>query len=38
MHLNIIDETKNDSQDDDIFDYVEENSKSAEVFQKDEGV
>ena len=30
----IIDETKNDSPDDDIFDYVEENSKNAEVFKK----
>ena len=30
----VIDETKNDSLDDDIFDYVEENSKSAEVFKK----
>ncbi len=29
-----IDETKNDSPDDDIFDYVEENSKNAEVFKK----
>jgi predicted lipid-binding transport protein (Tim44 family) len=30
----VIDETKNDSPDDDIFDYVEENSKKAEVFKK----
>ena len=30
----VIDETKNDNPDDDIFDYVEENSKSAEVFKK----
>ena len=30
----VIDETKNDSPDDDIFDYVEENSKNAEVFKK----
>ena len=27
-------ETKNDSPDDDIFDYVEENSKNAQVFKK----
>ena len=30
----IIGEAKNDSPDDDIFDYVEENSKSAQVFKK----
>ena len=30
----VIDEAKNYSPDDDIFDYVEENSKSAEVFKK----
>ena len=30
----VIDETKNDGPDDDIFDYVEENSKNAEVFKK----
>ena len=30
----VVDETKNDSPDDDIFDYVEENSKNAEVFKK----
>ena len=30
----VIDEEKNYSPDDDIFDYVEENSKSAEVFKK----
>ena len=30
----VIDETKNDSPDDDIFDYVEENSKNAEAFKK----
>jgi len=30
----VIDEAKNDSADDDIFDYVEENSKSAQVFKK----
>ena len=30
----VIDETKSDSPDDDIFDYVEENSKNAEVFKK----
>ena len=30
----IIDETKNDNPDDDIFDYVEEDSKNAEVFKK----
>ena len=30
----VIDETKNDSPDDDIFDYVEENSKNAQVFKK----
>ena len=30
----VIDETKNDSHDDDIFDYVDENSKNAEVFKK----
>ena len=30
----VIDETKNDNPDDDIFDYVEENSKNAEVFKK----
>ena len=30
----VIDERKNDSPDDDIFDYVEENSKNAEVFKK----
>ncbi len=30
----VIDETKNDSPDDDIFDYVEENSKNAEVFKR----
>ena len=30
----VMDETKNDSPDDDIFDYVEENSKNAEVFKK----
>ena len=30
----VIDEAKNDGPDDDIFDYVEENSKSAEVFKK----
>jgi predicted lipid-binding transport protein (Tim44 family) len=28
------DETKNESPDDDIFDYVEENSKNAQVFKK----
>ena len=31
---NVLDETKNESPDDDIFDYVEENSKNAEVFKK----
>ena len=30
----VSDETKKDSPDDDIFDYVEENSKNAEVFKK----
>ena len=30
----VIDEAKNNSPDDDIFDYVEENSKSAQVFKK----
>ncbi len=30
----VVDETKNDSPDDDIFDYVEENSKNAQVFKK----
>ena len=30
----VIDGSKNDSPDDDIFDYVEENSKNAEVFKK----
>ena len=30
----VIDETKNDSPDDDIFDYVEEDSKNAQVFKK----
>ena len=30
----VMDETKNDSPDDDIFDYVEENSKNAEMFKK----
>ena len=30
----VIDQQAKDSQDDDIFDYVEENSKSAEVFKK----
>ncbi len=30
----VIDETKNGSPDDDIFDYVEENSKNAQVFKK----
>jgi predicted lipid-binding transport protein (Tim44 family) len=30
----IIDQQDKDGQDDDIFDYVEENSKSAEVFKK----
>ena len=30
----VIDETKNDSPDDDIFDYVEENSKNAQAFKK----
>ena len=30
----VIDETKNESPDVDIFDYVEENSKNAEVFKK----
>ena len=30
----VIDETQNDNPDDDIFDYVEENSKNAEVFKK----
>ena len=30
----VMDEIKNDSPDDDIFDYVEENSKNAEVFKK----
>ena len=30
----VIDETKQDSPDDDIFDYVEENSKTAQVFKK----
>ena len=30
----VIDEVKNDSPDDDIFDYVEENSKNAQVFKK----
>ena len=30
----VIDEAKNDSLDDDIFDYVEENSKNAQVFKK----
>ena len=30
----VMDETKNDSPDDDIFDYVEENSRNAEVFKK----
>ena len=30
----VIDETENDSLDDDIFDYVDENSKNAQVFKK----
>ena len=30
----VIDETKHDSPDDDIFDYVEENSKNAQAFKK----
>ena len=30
----VIDEIKSDSPDDDIFDYVEENSKNAQVFKK----
>ena len=30
----VISEAKNDSPDDDIFDYVEENSKNAQVFKK----
>ena len=30
----VIDEVKNDGPDDDIFDYVEENSKNAQVFKK----
>ena len=30
----VIDEAKNNSLDDDIFDYVEENSKNAQVFKK----
>ncbi len=30
----VIDEAKNDSPDDDIFDYVEENSKNAQVFKR----
>ena len=30
----VIDETKHDNPDDDIFDYVEEDSKNAEVFKK----
>ena len=30
----VTDETKKDSPDDDIFDYVEENSKNAQVFKK----
>ena len=30
----VIDETKSDGPDDDIFDYVEENSKNAQVFKK----
>ena len=30
----VIDNTKNDSPDDDIFDYVEENSENAQVFKK----
>ncbi len=30
----VIDETKNDNPDDDIFDYVEENSKNAQAFKK----
>ena len=30
----VMDETKSDSPDDDIFDYVEENSSNAEVFKK----
>ncbi len=30
----VIDETKHDNPDDDIFDYVEENSKNAQVFKK----
>ncbi len=30
----VTDETKNDSPDDDIFDYVEENSKNAQVFKQ----
>ena len=30
----VIDEAQNDSPDDDIFDYVEENSKNAQVFKK----
>ena len=30
----VIDEAKNNSPDDDIFDYVEENSKNAQVFKK----
>ena len=30
----VMDETKDDGPDDDIFDYVEENSKSADVFKK----
>ena len=32
--IQVIDETKHDSPDDDIFDYVEENSKNAKVFKK----
>jgi predicted lipid-binding transport protein (Tim44 family) len=31
---NVTDKTKNDDPDDDIFDYVEENSKNAQVFKK----
>ena len=30
----VADNTKNDGPDDDIFDYVEENSKNAQVFKK----
>ena len=30
----VMDKTKNDNPDDDLFDYVEENSKNAEVFKK----